>query len=143
MIVIFSEKMGKDNIDDYRGLYQRSPFMAFCLLLALMSLGGVPPLAGFIGKLYLFFAAAEKGLLWLVAIGVLMSVVSIYYYLMILKRAYIDKSEDMSQISLSGWEKLSLSICVAGTVLVGFIPAPIFKHILIISQSFLSGLKLP
>ena len=137
VIIIFSRKTKSDNIEDYRGLWRRSPVLAFTLLIALMSLGGVPPLVGFLGKLYLFFAAVESGFTWLVVIGVLMSVVSIYYYLKVLKMVYIETSEDASPITLFFWEKLALSICVTGTVIFGFSPYPVFNHILSIVHSFL------
>ncbi|MDO8489566.1 MAG: NADH-quinone oxidoreductase subunit N [Candidatus Omnitrophota bacterium] len=136
VIIIYSRKTGSNNIEDYRGLARRSPVLAFVLLIALMSLGGVPPLVGFLGKLYLFFAAVENGFTWLVVIGVLMSVVSIYYYLMVLKRVYIDPSDDTSPIPLFSWEKCALTICVAGTVILGFFPYPVFNHILSIVHSF-------
>jgi len=137
VIIIFSRKTKGDNIEDYRGLSRRSPVLALALLIALMSLGGVPPLVGFLGKLYIFYSAVENGFTWLVVIGVLMSVVSIYYYLMVLKRVYIEASEDVSPIILSLWEKLVLSICVAGTVILGFFPYSVFNHILSIARSFL------
>lgn len=136
VVIIYGERYG-DNIDDYKGLAKRSPIMALVMLIALMSLGGVPPLAGFFGKFYLFAGAIENGFTWLVAIGVLMSVVSIYYYLMVLKRVYIMTSEDTSAIILSFNEKLSLSICAGGTVIFGFFPLPVFTSILSSASSFL------
>jgi len=137
VIIIFSRKNRGDNIEDYRGLARRSPALSLALLIALMSLGGVPPLVGFLGKLYIFFAAVESGFTWLVVIGVLMSVVSIYYYLMILKRVYIMPSDNTSPIILSFWEKAALSVCVSGTLIFGIFPYPVFNHIASIVHSFL------
>lgn len=65
--------------------------MALALALSLLSLAGIPPLAGFVGKIYLFAAAMERGYLWLVIVATLNSVLSLYYYLMVLKRMYIDE----------------------------------------------------
>ncbi|MHB9154785.1 MAG: NADH-quinone oxidoreductase subunit N [Endomicrobiales bacterium] len=137
VIIIFSGAGEGDEIDDYRGLARRSPGLALALLIALMSLGGVPPLVGFFGKLYLFAGAVESGYIWLAAIGVLMSVVSIYYYLMVLKRVYIEPARSVAAIPLSFWEKLALGICVAGTVGFGFFPLPIFNSIFSSTHLFL------
>ncbi|MBF0217768.1 MAG: NADH-quinone oxidoreductase subunit N [Candidatus Omnitrophica bacterium] len=137
VIIIFSAKTGDDTIEAYRGLSRRSPGLAFALLIALMSLGGVPPLAGFLGKLYIFSAAVEQGYMWLVVLGVLMSVVSIYYYLMILKRAYIDAPVDASPISFSALEKFAITVSVAGTIIFGVYPQPLFDKIITIVQPFL------
>ncbi|MFA5059552.1 MAG: NADH-quinone oxidoreductase subunit N [Candidatus Omnitrophota bacterium] len=143
VIIIFSGKIESDDIEAYRGLSKRSPLLALSLLIALMSLGGVPPLVGFLGKLYLFSSAVESGFTWLVVIGVLMSVVSIYYYLMILKRVYIEPLEGSLPIVLSPVEKFVLLICISGTVILGIVPYPVFEHILPITQSFFSTLALP
>jgi len=80
-IVLFGLRTGTDNIRDYAGLYTKDPFLALSLALCLLSLGGLPPLAGFFGKLYLFWCRWQAGLYFLVFIGLLTSVVSIYYYI--------------------------------------------------------------
>ncbi|KAL3648378.1 hypothetical protein CASFOL_007802 [Castilleja foliolosa] len=79
-IVLFGLRTGTDNIRDYAGLYTKDPFLALSLALCLLSLGGLPPLAGFFGKLYLFWCGWRAGLYSLVLIGLLTSVLSIYYY---------------------------------------------------------------
>ncbi|KAF2934466.1 hypothetical protein DAI22_04g165300 [Oryza sativa Japonica Group] len=84
-IVLFGLRTGTDNIRDYAGLYTKDPFLALSLALCLLSLGGLPPLAGFFGKLYLFWCGWQAGLYFLVSIGLLTSVLSIYYYLKIVK----------------------------------------------------------
>jgi NADH-quinone oxidoreductase subunit N len=84
-----------DAIADFRGLGKRAPDLAFCLLIFLLSLAGIPPLAGFFGKFYVFTSALEGadhfGLLWLVLLALAMSVVSFYYYLRVLKQAYVSE----------------------------------------------------
>ncbi len=137
VIIIVSGKIEGDKIDDYKGLWKRSPILAVCLLISFMSLGGVPPLVGFFGKLYLFTSAVENGYVWLVAIGVLMSVVSIYYYLIVLKRVYIDPPLDTSPIRASIWENTALGICVAGTLIFGILPILFFDSVVSSVQTFL------
>uniref|UniRef100_A0A8S0X404 NADH:quinone oxidoreductase/Mrp antiporter transmembrane domain-containing protein n=1 Tax=Spirodela intermedia TaxID=51605 RepID=A0A8S0X404_SPIIN len=91
-IVLFGLRTGTDNIRDYAGLYTKDPFWlssALCLL----SLGGLPPLAGFFGKLHLFWCGWQAGLYFLVSIGLLTSVVSIYYYLKIIKLLMTDETK--------------------------------------------------
>ncbi len=84
---------GVDRIADFRGLGKRAPGLSFCLLIFLLSLAGIPPLAGFFGKFYLFTSVLEDGihfgLLWLVLLAIAMSVVSFYYYLKVLKQVYV------------------------------------------------------
>jgi NADH-quinone oxidoreductase subunit N len=88
------EKEGVDQIRDLAGLARRAPFLSFCLLVFLLSLAGIPPLSGFFGKFYVFSAAyfADSGLLWLVCLAIAMSVVSLYYYLQVLKQVYVRDS---------------------------------------------------
>ncbi|CAN6445149.1 unnamed protein product [Victoria cruziana] len=83
-IVLFGLRR-TDNIQDYAGLYTKDPFLALSSGLCLLSLGGIPPLAGFFGKFYLFWCGWQVGLYFLISIGLLMSIVSIYYYLKIIK----------------------------------------------------------
>jgi NADH-quinone oxidoreductase subunit N len=92
------EKEGVDQIRDLAGLARRAPYLSFCLLVFLLSLAGIPPLSGFFGKFYVFSAAyfADSGLLWLVCLAIAMSVVSLYYYLQVLKQVYVRDSEGES-----------------------------------------------
>ncbi|HAV62849.1 MAG TPA: NADH-quinone oxidoreductase subunit N [Verrucomicrobiales bacterium] len=90
---------GDDRLESFAGLRERSPVLALCLMVFMLSAAGIPPLAGFFGKFYVFTAAvktgsADLGLIWLVAIGVLMSAVSFYYYLQVLKRAFVASAPD-------------------------------------------------
>jgi len=81
-----------ENLDDLSGLAKRSPFLALAMLVFLLSLTGIPPLAGFMGKLFVFGAAIEGGLLWLAVIGVINSVISLGYYAMIIKEMFMGES---------------------------------------------------
>nr|YP_010274754.1 NADH dehydrogenase subunit B [Echeveria lilacina]YP_010274770.1 NADH dehydrogenase subunit B [Echeveria lilacina]UJT97694.1 NADH dehydrogenase subunit B [Echeveria lilacina]UJT97710.1 NADH dehydrogenase subunit B [Echeveria lilacina] len=95
-IVLFGLRTGTDNIRDYAGLYTKDPFLALSLALCLLSLGGLPPLAGFFGKLHLFWCGWQAGLYFLVSIGLLTSVVSIYYYLKIIKLLMTGRNQEIT-----------------------------------------------
>jgi NADH-quinone oxidoreductase subunit N len=86
---------GDDDFSNFAGLVSRSPLLAGCMSVFMLSLAGIPPLAGFFGKFYLFSVAlragANHGLLWLVAVALLGSFISLYYYLMVLKSIFVDE----------------------------------------------------
>jgi NAD(P)H-quinone oxidoreductase subunit 2 len=84
-VILFSLRTGTDEINEYAGLYQKDPLLTLGLSICLLSLGGIPPLAGFFGKLYLFWAGWRSGLYLLVLLGLLTSVISIYYYIRVMK----------------------------------------------------------
>ncbi|MGZ3881401.1 MAG: NADH-quinone oxidoreductase subunit N, partial [Flavisolibacter sp.] len=88
---VISEKTGKENIDDYKGLYQTNPFLSWTMALALFSLAGIPPTAGFFGKLFLITAGASKGNYWFITMVALNLVVSLYYYLRVVRSIFMDK----------------------------------------------------
>ena len=94
VIILFSEATGSETIADLAGLSRRSPWLALTMTIALLSLAGVPPAAGFFGKFFLFQAAVSANLVWLAIYGVLMSIVALYYYLVVVKVMYVDRSED-------------------------------------------------
>ena len=113
---------GKENIDDYNGLYKTNPMLSLTMMLALFSLAGIPPVAGFFGKFFLFTAAASKGYYILVLIAVLNATISLYYYLRVVKAMFIDKSEmPIPYFRSSISTRLGLGICVAGIFVVGFV----------------------
>jgi len=116
---------GSESVAAYRGLAQRSPVLALCMLLFLLSLGGVPFVAGFWAKLYVFWAAAEQGLYWLVLVGAVLTVVALFYYLLVAKRMYIDAPEKTQPVSAPFLLNLSILICVIGVVGLGIYPRPL------------------
>ncbi|OQW30266.1 MAG: hypothetical protein A4E19_10135 [Nitrospira sp. SG-bin1] len=124
VVIAVSQAIGRDEIEDYRGLNRRSPFLAFSMLLFLLSLAGVPPLAGFIGKLYIFVAAIKEGLYVLIAVGLINIVISMYYYLIVVKQMYINEPLDPSPIAISGAMKTVIYIGLAGTLVIGIYPQP-------------------
>lgn len=94
VVVLFSEATGSETIADLAGLSRRSPWLALMMTIALLSLAGVPPAAGFFGKFFLFQAAVQSNLVWLALVGVLNAIIGLYYYLIIVKVMYVDKSAD-------------------------------------------------
>nr|YP_008994117.1 NADH dehydrogenase subunit 2 [Fritillaria taipaiensis]YP_008994132.1 NADH dehydrogenase subunit 2 [Fritillaria taipaiensis]YP_009053814.1 NADH-plastoquinone oxidoreductase subunit 2 [Fritillaria cirrhosa]YP_009053829.1 NADH-plastoquinone oxidoreductase subunit 2 [Fritillaria cirrhosa]YP_009347830.1 NADH dehydrogenase subunit 2 [Cardiocrinum giganteum]YP_009347844.1 NADH dehydrogenase subunit 2 [Cardiocrinum giganteum]YP_009347911.1 NADH dehydrogenase subunit 2 [Cardiocrinum cathayanum]YP_ len=133
-IVSFGLRTGTDNIRDYAGLYTKDPFLALSLALCLLSLGGLPPLAGFFGKLYLFWCGWQAGLYFLVSIGLLTSVVSIYYYLKIIKLLMTGRNQEItphvrnyrrSPLRSNNSIELSMTVCVIASTIPGISMNPI------------------
>ena len=106
----------------FRGLAQRSPLLALAMLLFLLSLGGIPFVAGFWAKLYVLWAAAERGLYWLVLLGALLTVVALFYYLLIAKRMYIEAPLSSAPVRVAPSLALAVLLCVAGIVILGVYP---------------------
>ena len=119
-----SQSEGSDSIAAYRGLAQRSPVLALSMLLFLLSLGGIPFVAGFWAKLYVFWAAAERGLYWLVLLGAILTVVALFYYLLVAKRMYIDAPATTTPVPVTPFLTLSIFLCVVGVVGMGIYPKP-------------------
>jgi len=124
VVIAFSQSTNSDEIEDYSGLNRRSPFLAFSMLVFLLSLAGVPPLAGFIGKLYVFVAAIHEGLYTLITVGLISIIISMYYYLIVVKNMYINEPTDPAPIFVPGPLKAVIFISLAGTVILGVWPQP-------------------
>ena len=130
---------GGDNLANFSGLYSRSPLLAGCMAIFMLSLAGIPPLAGFFGKFYLFSAALHAspnhGLLWLVALALFGSFISLYYYLMVLKFIFVDKSAEaaLDRSSLMrphGLAKVTICLLAVGVLLLGVMPDILAAQIL-------------
>jgi NADH-quinone oxidoreductase subunit N len=127
-VVAVMERSGAgDSVADCRGLCRRSPLLAITLMICLLSLAGIPPLAGFFGKFYLFVAAAagakSLGLLWLVFVAVAMSAVSLYYYVMVLKETFVREPEASAvAITVPLASRLALLFLLGGLVALGCLP---------------------
>lgn len=125
VVILFARSVGSDEIVDYAGLSRRSPGLALVLLVALLSLGGMPPLAGFVTKFYVFAAAVESGWIWLAFVGVLNAIIGLYYYMTILKVVYLYRSEDDDKpIEIPRSYALVLVICVIAILAIGTLSAP-------------------
>lgn len=122
VISVISSQADKENINDYKGLYQTNPLLSWIMALALFSLAGVPPTAGFFGKLFLITAGAKEASYIFVIIVALNLVVSLYYYLKIVRAIFMDKNETpVAPLKIGGSVKIGFIICAAGIVLTGFI----------------------
>jgi NADH-quinone oxidoreductase subunit N len=113
---------GSEATAAFRGLAQRSPLLALAMLLFLLSLGGIPFMAGFWAKLYVLWAAAERGLYWLVLLGAILTVVALFYYLLVAKRMYIEPPERPGRVPVAPTLALSVALCALGVVVLGLYP---------------------
>ncbi len=126
IIMLFANKIGSEEIDDYRGLGYASPFLGVSLTIFLISLVGIPPTAGFIGKLYLFIALIDAKMVTLAIIALLNTVVSLYYYVRILKHMFLSKSEKpIEPIKLTLGNYILVLVLLVPTLLFGLYFAPI------------------
>lgn len=129
VISVVSAVTGKESMDDYDGMYRTNPKLSLIMTLALFSLAGIPPVAGFFGKFFLFTAAAQQGYYILVIIAVLNTIISLYYYLLIVKAMFINANEQpIVTFKSDFYSRLGLFICVAGIVISGF-ASIIFEYI--------------
>ncbi len=124
VVMNFSASTGSDEIKDYSGLAQRSPLMAAVLTICFLSMAGIPPLAGFVGKFYLF-SAIVKDHLWLVILGLVMSMASVYYYMSVVKAMYMNDPVDNSPIKVPAGAKFTLLVSMIITVFLGIYPQPL------------------
>ena len=126
---VISSRTGKENIDDYKGLYKTNKFLCWMLALALFSLAGIPPTAGFFGKLFLLTAGALKANYMFISIAALNMIVSLYYYLRVVRAMFMDENEQpIEKIQIDPSTKLGLIICGVGIVLTGLL-SWIYDHI--------------
>jgi len=111
---------GRENMDDYKGFYKTNPALTWVLAISLFSLAGVPPMAGFFGKFFLLFAGAGKGNYLLIVIAALNMVVSLYYYLKVIKAMFMDTNANPIEKIHSNWQpKSAMAICVGGILITG------------------------
>ena len=117
VITIVALRAGKFTLEDYNGLYTTNPKLAFLMTLALFSLAGIPPFAGFFSKFFIFAAAFEGGFHLLVFIALINTIISLYYYLKIVKAMYINKSDEpIAAFRSDNYTRASLAICTLGIV---------------------------
>jgi NAD(P)H-quinone oxidoreductase subunit 2 len=137
-VILFSLRTGTDQISEYAGLYQKDPLLTLGLSICLLSLGGIPPLAGFFGKLYLFWAGWQAKAYLLVILGLVTSVISIYYYIRVVKMMVVKEPHEMSDavenyptndLQLTGMRPLQvgLILTVVATSLAGILSNPLFS----------------
>lgn len=120
--VIEQHSNGKTDMDDYNGLYQTNPKLSFLMTLSLFSLAGIPPFAGFFSKFFIFMAAFQEGFHLLVFIALLNTVISLFYYLRVVKAMYITPNEHpIIAFHSDNYTRIGLALCLAGVLLLGII----------------------
>jgi NADH-quinone oxidoreductase subunit N len=128
VVAVVEQAAGDSKLGDFSGLSRRAPVVSLCMLIFMLSLAGIPPLAGFFGKFYVFVAvvksgAPQLGLLWLVVLAIAMSAVSLYYYLQVLKRIYIaDAAAGAQRIAVPCLTQVTLAVLALGVTLLGVFP---------------------
>lgn len=128
VIILFANATGSETIADFAGLSRRNIGLSLVMTIALLSLAGIPPAAGFIGKFFLFRAAVDANLTWLAVIGVLNSIIALYYYLIVIKIMWVDRSEDEGkQIPVSRPYLWALGLTCFGVILLGTIATPFYN----------------
>lgn len=128
VVAAFGRISGSDEVAAYDGLSRRSPGLALVMLVAFLSLAGMPPLGGFITKFMVFAAAVNSNLIWLAVVGVLNSIVGLYYYLTVLKHVYLYRSEDEElPLPVPRSYAVAFVVLTAGIILIGTLFAPWFS----------------
>ena len=131
VVMAYSRITGLEEISDYAGLSRRNPFMALMMLAAFLSLTGMPPFGGFVAKIVVFAAGVQAGYTWLVVVGIINSVIGVYYYLNVLKFVYLyrlpGEDEEQHPIPLTRPYAIALTVLLIGVVLIGTVFAPFFS----------------
>ncbi len=134
VVHIIAMHSGKENIDDYEGLYRTNPKLSLILMLSLFSLAGIPPVAGFFGKFFLYSTAAAKGYYWLVFLAVVNVTISLYYYLLPVRAAFLRTSEQpIPYFKSDVYSKIGFIILAVGLILIGLY-SPLYEYIAKISE---------
>lgn len=125
VVVAVSNHKGSTEIDDFSGLSQKSPLLALAMTVALLSMAGLPPMAGFAGKIYIFTAIADQGYLWVAILGFVMSMISVYYYLSVVKVMYSQETKDRREMAVGGLLRVVAAVSMIATLVIGIYPGPL------------------
>jgi NADH-quinone oxidoreductase subunit N len=128
VLILRRHEYAGESVDDFEGLHARAPVWAFAMVVFLLSLGGIPPTAGFIGKYYLFASAVQSGYGWLAIIAVLMSAVSMFYYLRLVVAMYLREGRQ-AEIAVTPALKLVMVVCLVATLAIGILPERVLRGI--------------
>lgn len=128
VLMLERQEYAGEKVDDFIGLHKRAPFWSFAMFIFLLSLGGIPPTAGFIGKYFLFYAAVEAGFGWLAIVAVLMSAVSMFYYLRLVVAMYL-KDGGEAEVVGGGSLRFVAAVCLVVTLLFGILPSPLIEQV--------------
>ncbi len=150
-VIVIAFSIHSEKIEDYVGLRKKHPWLTFGLTIALLSLLGVPPLAGFVSKVLLFFAAIYADLIWLAVIGIINSAISIFYYIRVIKLMIIDTPvEERDDVAVIPVERmtpfpiplsyqLTISVAVLLIIIIGILPSPFLDFALAAAQNLLGA----
>jgi NADH-quinone oxidoreductase subunit N len=131
VVMAFSSVAGADDIKDFSGMSRRNPWLALMMLCAFLSLAGMPPFGGFVAKVFVFAAGVEANYTWLVVVGILNSILGVYYYLNAMKYVYLyrmpNEDEENHPIPLSRSYAIALAVLTIGVILIGTVFAPWFS----------------
>ena len=131
IVMAFSHITGKEDVTDYAGLSRRSPLLGLMMLTAFLSLAGMPPFGGFVAKVFVFAAGVQANYTWLVIVGIINSIIGVYYYLNVLKYVYLyrmpNEDEESNPIPLTRPYTIALVVLVVGVILIGTVFAPWFS----------------
>lgn len=131
IVMAFSKVTGLEDVKDYSGMSRRSPWLGLMMLAAFLSLTGMPPFGGFVAKVFVFAAGVQAGYVWLVIVGILNSIIGVYYYLNVLKYVYLyrmpNQDEENHPIPLTRPYAIALVVLALGVVLIGTVFAPWFS----------------
>jgi NADH-quinone oxidoreductase subunit N len=127
IIMLRSEGFKGDNISDYEGLAKTHPLAALLMLIFMFSLTGIPPTAGFIGKLYIFMSAINAGYTWLVVVAVIFSAISAYFYLRIIMYMYMREPKTTVTLTTSFSNGVALAVTAVAVLVIGIMPAQLLE----------------
>jgi len=130
VVMAFSRVTGVDEIQDFAGMSRRNPWLALMMLAAFLSLAGMPPFGGFVAKVFVFAAGVQAGFVWLVFVGIINSIIGVYYYLNVMKYVYLyrmpNEDEENHPIMLTRPYAITLAVLAIGVILIGTVFAPWF-----------------
>ena len=130
VVMAFSRITGLENLEDYAGMSRRNPWLGLMMLAAFLSLAGMPPFGGFVAKVFVFAAGVQANYTWLVVVGILNSIVGVFYYLNAMKYVYLyrmpNQDEEKHPIPLTRPSVIALAVLAIGVILVGTLFAPWF-----------------
>ncbi|NMA67840.1 MAG: NADH-quinone oxidoreductase subunit N [Desulfitobacterium sp.] len=135
VITHVAQSQGSTEISAYSGLAKRSPLAAAVLTISFLSLAGIPPLAGFVGKFYLFSAVIDSGVVWIAVIGFVMSMISVYYYLSVVRVMYTGSSDGLPSVPVQGAAKFGMVFSMIITIILGIYPTPLAQMALTAASS--------
>jgi NADH-quinone oxidoreductase subunit N len=136
VVSLISAQTGKETIGDYKGLYANNRVLSWVMAISLFSLAGIPPTAGFFGKFFLLMAGAGKGNYVFIGIAVLNMVISLYYYLRVIKAIFMDRQEQpIGKLTIPLLPNIAFFICVAGIIITG-LAGWVYDYIYSLSTAF-------